>query len=192
MLKTIKDRSRGEQGLVAVVTAISATVLLVVGGLAVDLGNTWARRGNLQGQADQAALFAAYYLPANDSASQTQVAKAAAYYILCHKVYGQDELDPSMPGCPSSPTSSDSAFTTYAAGLLSSGRVSFPTIDGSSGTYVKVDTPAARIDFGLGAAAGKSGSVQVKTATAHVGSPGSVTPMSLSLNCLLSAAMNLP
>ncbi len=193
MLKPIKDRTRDEQGLVAIVTALAATVMLVTAGLAVDLGNTWARRGNLQGQADQAALFAAHYLPATDDASKTRVAKAAAYYILCNKVYGQTEIDPSMPsGCPSSPSSTESSFSTYAARLLSDGKVSFPTIDGSSGTYVKVDTPAAKIDFGLGAAAGKTGSVQVKTATAHVGSPGSVTPMSLSLNCLLSAAMNLP
>ena len=193
MLKRIRSRKRDEGGLVAIITVVAAGVMLIAGALAVDIGNTWARRGNLQGQADQAALFAAHYLPANDDAARTKVAKAAAYYILCNKVYGQTELDPSMPtDCPTSPSSTDSAFTAYAARLLSSGKVSFPTIDGSSGTYVKVDTPPAKIDFGLGAAAGASGSVQVKTATAHIGSPGSVSPMSLSLNCLLSAAMNLP
>jgi Flp pilus assembly protein TadG len=192
MIERLASRRTDERGVVAIIAGIAATVMFVAGALAVDLGNTWARRGNLQGQADQAALFAARYLPANDDAGRTRVAKAAAYYILCNKVYGQTEVDPSMPGCPSSPTSTNAAFTAYAAGLLSAGRVTFPTIDGSAGTYVKVITPQAKIDFGFGLVAGKSNSVQEKTATAHVGSPGSVSPMSLSLNCLLSAAVNLP
>jgi hypothetical protein len=186
------SRRTDERGVIAIVTVVAAAVMFIAGALAIDLGNTWARRGNLQGQADQAALFAAHYLPATDDASKTRVAKAAAYYILCHRVYGQDELDPSMPDCPSSPTSTSAAFTTWANGLLTSGRVTFPTIDGSAGSNVQVKTPEARIDFGFGAVAGASDSVQVKTATAHIGSPGSVSPMSLSLNCLLSAAINLP
>jgi hypothetical protein len=186
-------RRHDESGMIAIVTVLAATLMMVAGALAVDLGNTWARRGDLQGQADQAAVFAAHYLPAYDDAGKLKTAKAAAYYLVCHKVYGQDEVDPSMPhDCPSSPDSTDAAFVAYANKLLSAGNVTFPTIDGSTGTYVTVNTPAAKIDFGLGAAAGKSGSIQAKTATAHVGSPGSVTPMSLSLNCLLSAAMNLP
>jgi hypothetical protein len=185
-------RRRDEHGVVAVVTAFAATVMLVAGALAIDLGNTWARRGNLQGQADQAALFAANFLPASDSATRLKAAKAAAYYITCHPVVGQKEIDSTIPDCPSSPTSTDAAFEAYAARLLSTGQVTFPTIDNSSGTYVKVITPAARIDFGFGLVAGSKGSTQVKEATAHVGTPGSVSPMSLSLNCLLSAAINLP
>jgi hypothetical protein len=186
------SRRRTESGVIAVVTAIAATVMLVAGALAIDLGNTWARRGTLQGQADQAALFAAHYLPANDLAGRTKVARAAAYYIVCHEVSGQSELDPTIPDCPDSPSSTDSAFTAYADRLLTAGNITFPTIDGSTGTYVQVTTPRARIDFGFGVVAGKKSSIQTRTATAHVGSPGSVTPMSLSLNCLLSAAMNLP
>ena len=184
--------SRTEHGVVAVVTAICATVMLVAGALAIDLGNTWARRGNLQGQADQAALFAAHYLPADTDAQKTKVAKAAAYYLLCHRVVGQKELNPSLPACPDSPTSTAASFVAYANALLTEGLVSFPTIDASTGTYVKVTTPAARIDFGFGTLAGRKDSVQMKSAVAHAGSPGSVTPMSLSLNCLLSAAVNLP
>ncbi|HEX2894823.1 MAG TPA: TadE/TadG family type IV pilus assembly protein [Marmoricola sp.] len=189
---TLDRRSRrDEHGVIAVVTAIAATVMLVAGALAIDLGNTWARRGNLQGQADQAALFAAHYLPADDAPSRKKVAKAAAYYIVCHPVPGQREIDSSIPStCPSS--ADDSSLDTYADQLLSSGNVTFPTIDNGSGTYVQVTTPPARIDFGFGVMAGKKSSTQVKTATAHVGSPGSVSPMSLSLNCLLSAAINLP
>ena len=193
MIKRIRDRRDDERGVIAVVTVLAASVMLVAGALAVDLGNTWARRGNLQGQADQAAVFAARFLPATDAPGKTKVAKAAAYYILCNPVYGQHKLDSTMPtSCPASPESTEPGFVAYANRMLADGNVTFPTIEGSSGTYVQVRTPAARIDFGLGNAAGRSGSTQAKTATARVGSPGSVTPMSLSLNCLLSAAMNLP
>jgi Flp pilus assembly protein TadG len=193
MIERLLNRRPDERGVIAIITALAATTMLAAGALAVDLGNTWARRGNLQGQADQAAVFAAHYLPANDAPGQVKVAKAAAYYILCNQVYGQRKLDSSMPSsCPASPESTEPGFVAYANKLLTTGNVTFPTVDGSTGTYVKVTTPAAKIDFGLGGVAGKSGSVQVKSATARVGSPGSVTPMSLSLNCLLSAAMNLP
>jgi hypothetical protein len=188
----LTSRRHDEHGVVAVMTAIAATVMLVAGALAIDLGNTWARRGTLQGQADQAALFAAHYLPAYDSAGRTKVAKAAAYYIVCHQVSGQSELDATIPGCPDSPSSTDAAFEAYAGRLLTAGNVTFPTIDGSTGTYVQVTTPRARIDFGFGVLSGKKSSIQIRSATAHVGTPGSVSPMSLSLNCLLSAATNLP
>jgi Flp pilus assembly protein TadG len=183
-------RRRDEHGVIAVVTALAATVMLVAGALAIDLGNTWARRGTLQGQADQAALFAANYLPANDDAGKTRAAKAAAYYLACHKVSGQTELDSTIPACPSSPTAA--SLDTYAGRLMSAGNITFPTIDGHTGTYIQVTTPRARIEFGFGAAAGAKGSTQTRTATAYVGTPGSVSPMSLSLNCLLSAATNLP
>lgn len=183
---------RDERGVMAVVTALAASVMLVTGALAIDFGNTWARRGNLQAQADQAALYAARSLPAYTAAGKTKVAKAAAYYLTCNPVVGQRKIDPSIPNCPSSPDSSDAAFVSYADRLLADGNVSFPTIDGSTGDYVKVTTPAARIDFGFGVLAGKTGSVQAKSATARVGTPGTVSPMSLSLNCLLSAAGSLP
>jgi Flp pilus assembly protein TadG len=187
-----QGRTTDERGVIAVITVVAATVMLIAGALAIDLGNTWARRGNLQGQADQAALYAAQYLPANTAAGKTKVAKAAAYYLSCHPVIGQSEIDPSIPACPSSPSATNTAFVNYTNRLVADGSISFPTIDGGAGSYIAVRTPAARIDFGFGNAAGKSNSVQTRTATARVGSPGSVTPMSLSLNCLLSAAVNLP
>lgn len=182
---------RDEHGAVAVITAVVAVVLLVSAAFAVDIGNTWARRGMLQQQADQAALFAAEYLPAYDHDAQLEVAKAAAYYLTCHPVVGQDEIDPSIPACPAAPDSTDAQFTAYAQRLLADGNVSFPTIEGSTGTYVDVSTPAAQVDFGLGGAAGVSGSVQTRDAIARVGSPGNVAPMAMSLNCLLSAAEKL-
>lgn len=190
-MRLVERRRPDEGGAIAVLTAVVAVVLLVTAALAVDIGNTWARRGLLQKQADQAALFAAQYLPANSRAEQVQAAKAAAYYIACHPVVGQDEIDATLPACPSTPETTDATFTSYAERLLADGSVSFPTTEGSSGSYVRVLTPAARVDFGLGAAAGASGSVQTREATARVGTPGAVAPMAMSLNCMLAAARNV-
>lgn len=187
-------RARDERGAVAVlVSLVVAFVLLGVAALTVDIGNTWARRGQLQTQADQAALFAASYLPANDDAGRTRVARAAAWYLMCHPVAGQHEYDAGVPtSCPASPDSADQGLTAFAGRLLAAGEVSFPTISGSTGSYVKVVTPPARVQFGFGSAEGASASVQTRQAVARVASPGTVEPISLSLNCLLSAAGNLP
>lgn len=190
--RRLEPRRGDEGGSIAVLTAVSVVVLMVTAAFAVDIGNTWARRGMLQKQADQAAVLAAQYLPAHGHDAQLRVAKAAAYYLTCHPVPGQDELDPSIPACPASPDSHDTAFTAYAGRLLADGNVSFPALSGPSGSYVDLRTPAARIDFGLGAAAGASGSVQTRHAIARVGTPGTVAPMTLSLNCMLDAANALP
>ena len=52
-------RDRDDRGAIAVLTALVSVVLLVMAGFAVDIGNTWARRGQLQVQADRA-TFVAY------------------------------------------------------------------------------------------------------------------------------------
>ena len=177
---------RDESGAVALIAALLSVVLLVVAAFTIDIGGTWARRKQLQLQADGAALFAAESLPASDSASRTKVARAAGYYIACHPVAGQSTLS-TIPACPSSSTAPSVALDTFAASLLSSGRVTFPDTD-----QVAVTTPPAQVDYSFGGLTGATGSVQRKSATARVSSPGSIEPFGLSLNCLLSAANNLP
>lgn len=176
--------ARDQRGAVAVLTALVSVALLVVAGFAVDIGNTWARRGQLQVQADRAATYAASSLPADSAAQQFDVAKEVAFYFACHAVTGQRQLDPAIPACPAD--SSSSTLDTYAARLLSQGLVTFPVRN-----QVKVTTPWARVDFGFGRVAGAEGSTQRKSATAKVTSPGLLSPMALSLDCLLDAGANL-
>jgi hypothetical protein len=183
---------RDERGVVSILVAVAAVMLLVTAALAVDIGNTWARRGQLQQQADGAALFAANQLPAYDHAGRSRTAAAVAQYVACQPVAGQLELDPSIPDCPHGLGPQSAAMTAYGDRLLADGLVSFPTIEGGTGNYVKVVTPAARVVFGLGRAAGADESIQQREAVARVGSPGVLAPMALSLNCLLSAAGSLP
>lgn len=176
---------RDERGAVAIFTAIVAVVLLLISALVVDIGSTWARRGQLQSQADQAALLAAQSLPATSDTARLDAARAVAWTVACDPVAGQAQLNPGIPACPSSPTSS--TLVSYAQSLLDSGRVDFPRSN-----QVRVRTPEARIEYGFGRAAGADGSTQTRVAIAQVSSPGSVSPMALSLNCLLSAAGSLP
>jgi hypothetical protein len=175
---------RDDTGAVALLTALVSVVLLVVAGLAVDIGNTWARRGQLQVQADRAATYAAQFLPADDDASRLELAKGVAFYLACHPVLGQRTLDPSIPACPADPSSS--TLDTYAQELLDEDMVTFPVRN-----QVKVVTPWARVDYGFGRAVGAEGSTQRKSATAKVTSPGMLSPMALSLDCLLNVGTNV-
>ena len=186
MIRRLIDRRTDERGVIAIIAGIAATTMFVAGALAVDLGNTWARRGNLQGQADQAALFAAHYLPANDDAGKTKVARQVAWYIACHPVQGQSQLS-TIPACPGDSTVPSAAIDAYADTLLAKGMVTFPDHN-----QVSVTTPPARVDFAFGQVAGAKGTVQQKTASARVQSPGFLEPFGLSLNCLLTVADNLP
>lgn len=174
---------RDERGAVAVVSAVAATAVLVAAGLAVDIGHVWAVRGQLQVQVDQAAMYAASSLPVRrgDAADEKRVAHQVAYYIACHRVSGQRGI----PDCPATTTSS--TLDAFASSLLDEDLVTFPT----SGS-IRVDSPMAGISYGFGPVAGLSGAQVRMSATARIGSPGEVEPMALSLNCLLSAAGNLP
>lgn len=180
-------RRRDERGAIAVISAVVAVVLLIISAFVVDIGSTWARRGQLQVQADKAALLAAPSLPAVDAESRKSVAKHVAYYIACHTLPGQRQLTPEIPDCPESTTPDSAAVLSYAQRLLDEGAVTFP-----SSTQVKVVTPPARIDYSFGRVAGAEGSTQSKMAIAKVSSPGDLVPIGLPLPCLLSAVGSLP
>jgi Flp pilus assembly protein TadG len=178
---------RREDGAIAVISAVVSVVLLVISAFVVDIGSTWARRGQLQVQADKAALLAASSLPAVDATSERNAAKHVAYYIACHILPGQRQLTPEIPDCPDGTTTDAPAILAYAQQLLDEGSVTFPT-----STQVKVVTPPARIDYGFGRVAGAEGSTQSKMAIAKVSSPGDLVPIGLPLPCLLSAVGSLP
>ena len=185
------SRPDDERGAIAIITAVASVLLFAVAALTVDIGNAWAVRGLLQVQVDSAAVYAADALPvtttgASAASSQLTVAKRVAFQVACHPVRGQRTLNPALPAtCPASPT--DPNLNAYAQSLLNSGAVSFPTT-----TEVTVVSPTARVDFGFGAIAGANGTTEVKSATAHIYSPGTAAPIALSLQCALSAAGTAP
>ena len=136
VLRRLGDRS-SERGAVAI-SGLVSVVLLVVAAFVVDIGGTWARRGQLQVQADQAALYAAESLPARDAASRLTVARKAAWYIACHPVLGQEDLS-TIPDCPATSSTPSPALDAYAQSLLDTGMVTFPATN-----QVSVTTPPAR------------------------------------------------
>jgi Flp pilus assembly protein TadG len=191
---------RDERGAAALMVAVvTCFVLFFVAALTVDIGNTWARRGSLQGQADRAAKLAAEQLPVDSTtvgttptASQLKAAKTAAFYLLCHTVSGQRDLTPTIPTCPSAGTYlTNSAIETFAEAMLSNGTstspsrtgsISFPTVN-----QIKVTAPSAKIEYGFGKLAGADQSIQSKSATAVVLSPGDVLPVGMSATCIANA-----
>ena len=190
---------RTDRGAVTVVTAlVTCTVLFVVAALTVDLGNAMARNGHLQHQVDRAAKFAAEKLPvdsttvtASPSDAQLEVAKAAAYYLACHEVHGQD-VSVTLPACPAGAAyDSDTAITTYARTLLTNGRTPGVSAEGEvwfpSVNEVEVVGPLSQVDFGFGAVAGADGTSSYRTARAVVMSPGDVLPIGLSVTCLAAS-----
>ncbi len=185
VLRRLRSR-REESGAIALIAALLSVVLLVVAAFTIDIGDAWARRKELQLQADGAALFAAESLPVHDDAGKTKVARAAAWYIACHRVPGQETLTP-IPACPSSSSAPSAELDAFTATLLASGDVSFP-----DSNQVSVTAPPAQVDYSFGKLTGADGSVQQKQASARVSSPGSIEPFGLSLNCLLTVADNLP
>lgn len=201
-----RDRAqrRDDHGAVAVLVAlVTCAVLFLVAALTVDLGNTWARRGSLQTQADLAAKLAAEQLPvdstvvpASPSTTQLSAARAVAHYLACHPVAGQAALH-TLPSCPAGASwSGDAGLTTYARALLANGvshasatlgEVSFPTTN-----QVRVVVPSARVEYGFGRVAGAEHSVQTRAATAVVLSPGQVLPIGMSLTCLAAQLGSSP
>ena len=182
-----RGSSRDERGAIALISGLVAIVLMLISAFVIDFGSTWARRGDLQVQADKAALLAARNLPATDSASKLKAAKYVAYYIACHTLPGQLQLNPDIPSCPSGTTPSSAPIQTYAQQLIADSSVTFP-----KSTQVKVVGPKARVDFSFGKLAGVDGRTEQKMAIAQVSSPGNLLPMGLSVPCLLSAVGNVP
>src|SRR3712207_4572687 len=110
-------RMRDDAGAVAILVALStSTFLLGFAALAVDLGQVYARRGQVQSIADLAALSAARQLPNTDAARETAVE------ILCEEagdVVGWEEAQVCPEGDP------DPAPAWTADGDPVNGEISF-------------------------------------------------------------------
>ena len=130
----LRRRRRDEGGVVAVLVAISCTLLLCVAALAVDMGNAWTQRREVQTEADLAALAGGALLPAKDAVTKTAVAVKVLEYLKRNDTYGQDD--------------GDSASWTAAQlldGTTSNGEITFPTP-----TRLQVLSPPSTVKFGLG------------------------------------------
>ncbi len=179
----VRLRDRDERGAIAVIVAITAVILLVMAAFAVDIGKTWAKRGELQVQADQAAVAGANGLPVvpTDSADKRRVARHVAHYLACNKVSGQTF---NLPACNDALTPDSTSLNTAADAMLANGASGLaPGVRFPKTSSIEVLTPAADIDYTFGAVAGVSGVSEVKRATVQVSSPGQTLPIALSRYC---------
>ena len=152
-------RQRDEKGAIAVVVALLSIVLFVTAALAVDLGNVWSRKRDVQKQVDVAALSAGYLLP-QTAANTTQIANEVAKYLQDNSAVGQ------------------SATITGAQllnGVLTDGEVTFQNDDGSACTSdctrMKVVAPVAEVDFAFAGILGvDTGTVQRDASVRVMGS----------------------
>lgn len=133
-----------ERGAVAVMVAVLASVLVIVAGLSVDLGNAWARGRIVQKQADVSALAAGSLLPMstdpNKGSSAQAIAERAAEYLNQNVTPGQQMV----------------AWTALTDGDTTNGHLVFQTADGNACdgssdvcTRMTLTPPQARVDFGL-------------------------------------------
>lgn len=173
MRLTPKD-GRSEQGAVAIIAAMSALLLFAIGAIAVDLGNGFARKRDVQSQVDFSALAGGSELPADATPSidDPQVKLVVDYLNM------NQPQDDDGGGCLSTKT-----CVTIAQ------MVNADTADGEvyyakSGQELRVVAPPALVRFGLAAALGFS-QVEVNAeATVALRSPGRMLPFFLPRNCL--------
>lgn len=146
-------RRRDERGAVAVMVAAIATVLFAVGAVAVDMGNVYHKRADLQTNVDLAVLAAAAKLP-----DQAAARAAAADYLAKNEVYGQVTTDLT----DSDPDNGDLQFN----------------VDGNP-WKVRLIAPDVHVSWGMAAimpGVGEGVDVPAKAA-AGVGSPEGTTDM---------------
>ncbi len=174
-----------ESGAVAIMVAILSALLLITGALAVDLGNAWARRRDMQTQADVAVIAAGNWAkdqtptlwPADTAAEKDAIAQKMAEYILQDNNSAIGMNVTTVAGVKS-------ALTDASPG---NGEIEF--LDG--GTKIRLAPPPVTVNFGMAAVFG-IGSTDI-TADATVGlfsepSGTDVVPLWLPNGCSFGAA----
>lgn len=179
---TRREGSRGprdETGVVAVVVAITALLLLSVSALAVDMGNAYARERQVQTQVDLAALAGGAKLPAGDAGTRQAAADAVVDYMQRNWTFGQsaDGADPNNLTWSAVPADADT-WTIVTDRPGATGTVDFP-----SATTMRVTAPPALVEFGLAGAMGFDSVDVSATATVEIRSPGNLLPMMLPGGC---------
>lgn len=153
------QRPRGERGAAAILIAVMAVLLFSCAALAVDLGNAWARKRDVQKQADLAAMAAAQSLPVkmSDPGAKAAVVEEAASYLFANPIAGQ-----SLPDNVADIASLLS--TTSAVTFLDDNGV--PCTDVC--TEIRLTVPSAHVDYGFAGVMGARGVDVARSATARV------------------------
>ena len=153
-------RSIDERGAVAILAVILMSLLLIVGALAADMGNAWARKRDMQTQADVAAISAANWgkdadlWPAETSAEQAAITQEAARYIMEENNSAIAMTETTVGGVAAALTDGNAA----------NGDIEF--LDG--GERMRLVPPPARVNFGLATVFGFSSTDVTAAATVRL------------------------
>lgn len=154
-------RRNAETGTVAIVVALSATMIFALAALAVDLGSGFARKRDIQTQADLATLAAAAKLPYSVS-RKAAIEAAATAYATKNQVAGQD-----------------TATWDFADANRLNGYIEY-----EGANKLRLFAPTSRVDFWLAPAAGLADGMDVSAvAAAQIESPGVGLPFFISTAC---------
>jgi Flp pilus assembly protein TadG len=149
-------RIRDDRGAIAVIVAVLSVLLFASAAIAVDLGNLWARKRDVQKQVDITALSAGWQLPMT-TANRDQIADTVASYFNKNLSTGQDA---GVTG------------TQLLNGTEDDGEVTFQNVDGSACldqcNRMTVLAPEADVAFFLGRIADSDGAQVQRTATVEV------------------------
>lgn len=157
----MKAKRDPERGTVAIVVALSATMIFALCALAVDLGSAFARKRDIQTQADLATLAAAAHLP-HSASTQSDIYAAATSFSNKNKVAGQD-----------------ASFWNFSDSDKANGFIEF-----DSPTMLRLFAPQSEVDFWLAPVAGLPTGMKVSAvAAAEIRSPGRGLPFFVSTSC---------
>ena len=157
-------RKRDERGVYALLTAIMAVLLITVAAMAVDIGNAVARKSDVQGQADFAALAAASQITTSSGTIPTSVLDAV-------RVSMNDNQPTNRNGaCVSTTESCVTSNTQLTDANLNNGEVRW------ANGGLEVITPQEKVDYGFAKVMGYNSTNVTGRATVGVFSPGSPSP----------------
>lgn len=132
----LRPDPRDERGAVAILVALCASVLFAVSALAVDLGDAYQRKGEVQSQADMAALAAGASLP-------TQTAVLAA---VCKSASLNEKTGENLASCVAG---ASTATTADPACPTDTGAKPYVYFFADNPYKAKVCSPPAHVDYGL-------------------------------------------
>jgi len=169
-----------ERGAVAIMYALLAVVLLISAALAVDIGNAVARKSDVQGQADFAALAGASQLGAQTSGTvPAGVVQAVKDQLNANRPLNSD-------GTCRAETPCVQTTSQLTDGVLSNGEVRFCSGTSPAGcrkSGLQVVAPYAQVDFGFARILGLNGIDVDGTATVGLFSPMGVMPVYAGSGC---------
>lgn len=144
-----------ERGAVAIIFAVCSLLIFSLAALAVDLGNAYARKRDIQTQADLAALAAGALLP-DSIANRPAILAEAKTFAEKNLIQGQDALTWDLSDADKS-----------------DGWVEFFP---DNPNKLRLFAPYARVDFGLAGVMGFSGTDVTAQATVAIHSPVGPAP----------------